>query len=420
MVSRTNYDFKGWKCPNGRIADKKSDKTIGQPVYIGDTVIGNSFYIAQWKPKKHTVTFHGNGGIPNEMTRKYDHGQKLGYLPTLDEMAPGATAMDGWFDSATDGSQVIENTPVTDNRELWAHWTIPDPQYCIVKFYKHDGTEWIQQRRSVLKGSLLGDLPDPYARTGYDFSGWYMQPHGGIKATETKRVNNDLNLYAQWKGITCIITWNPNYPGAQNIVWKREYDSTLVTLPVVNRLGYTQNGWWTDEGDEITSDIEVEGNADYYAHWTRLEYDIFYNLNGGNWPTGQEPTNKYTVDDLVNLLTPEYVGRQFAGWTGSNGNTPQTEVSIPEGSTGNKSYKANWKTGTYTVEFNANGGTGTMADQTFTYDVYQKLRNNEFSDSIVVDFDGNNGDPTESSLTSYREFLGWATSASGNKVYNNQ
>ena len=199
VVGRTNYDFRGWKCPDGRIADKKQDGTVGQPVYVGATVLGTSFYIAQWKPIKHIVTFHGNGGIPDIMTREYDHGQKLGYLPTLDEMSPGATAMVGWFTSASSGDQVSENTPVEGDMELWAHWTIPSPQYCTVKFYKHDGTEWIEQRRRVLKGSLLGSLPT-YETTGYDFKGWYTQPHGGIKATETRRINDDLNLYAQMQG----------------------------------------------------------------------------------------------------------------------------------------------------------------------------------------------------------------------------
>ena len=33
----------------------------------------------------------------------------------------------------------------------------------------------------------------------------------------------------------------------------------------------------------------------------------------------------------------------FLGWTGSNGDVPQTEVTIPQGSTGNKTYKANWQ-----------------------------------------------------------------------------
>lgn len=104
-------------------------------------------------------------------------------------------------------------------------------------------------------------------------------------------------------------------------------------------------------------------------------YTISYNLNGGNWGSGQTPRTSYNIEsNKYDLLTPEYVGRKFVGWTGSNGNTPQTEVSIPTGSTGNKSYVANWNVGTYIVKFNANGGTGTMEDQTFSYDVYQKLR----------------------------------------------
>ena len=35
---------------------------------------------------------------------------------------------------------------------------------------------------------------------------------------------------------------------------------------------------------------------------------------------------------------------------------------------------ADWAPNTYTVKYNKNGGTGTMADQSFTYDVAQNLR----------------------------------------------
>jgi uncharacterized repeat protein (TIGR02543 family) len=168
----------------------------------------------------------------------------------------------------------------------------------------------------------------------------------------------------------------------------------------------------------------VNGSETYYAHWNIINYTISYNLNGGSWASEQTPTTTYTVNDRVDLLTPEYSGRRFNGWSGSNGTTPQPSVTIPIGSTGNKSYVANWNTGTYTVKFNANGGTGAMEDQTFTYDVYQKLRNNEFTDSILVSFNVNDDtpSPSESSLTSYREFLGWATSDDDDaeKVYNNQ
>ncbi len=53
----------------------------------------------------------------------------------------------------------------------------------------------------------------------------------------------------------------------------------------------------------------------------------------------------------------------------------------------------------YTVRFDSNGGTGTMANQAFMYNVAQNLTGSAFS---------NTG----------RGFMGWATSAAGPKVYN--
>lgn len=55
----------------------------------------------------------------------------------------------------------------------------------------------------------------------------------------------------------------------------------------------------------------------------------------------------------------------------------------------------------YTVKFNANGGTGTMANQSFTYGTAQNLKANAFT---------RNG----------YSFVGWATGANGAKVYSDK
>ena len=120
VVSRPNYDFKGWKCPDGRIADKKQNGTVGQPVYIGDTVLGNSFYIAQWKPTKYTVTFNGNGGSPSVMTRKYAYGEQIGYFPTFDKYPNEALGVSGW--ETENGQSVNEKYVVKSNMTLIAQW----------------------------------------------------------------------------------------------------------------------------------------------------------------------------------------------------------------------------------------------------------------------------------------------------------
>ena len=194
---------------------------------------------------------------------------------------------------------------------------------------------------------------------------------------------------------------------------------------MVTRPGYSQNNWWTASsgGSQILTSRTVNGAETYYAHWNIIPYGITYDLKGGNWGS-QTYKQSYTVEDPdFTLKTPAYSGRSFIGWSGSNGNTPQLTVTIAKGTTGNKSYVANWNTTTYVVKFNKNSSTArpeSMESQTFTYDVYQQLRANVFSDSILVSFNGNGGTPTESSIASYREFQGWATSSSGNKAYNDQ
>jgi uncharacterized repeat protein (TIGR02543 family) len=171
-------------------------------------------------------------------------------------------------------------------------------------------------------------------------------------------------LYEQWIADTCTITWNPNYTGSQKFTWEREYDSALGTLPLVTRSGYNQDNWWTatSGGSKITIATVVKASVEYFAHWSKISYNISYDLKGGSW-NGTSGQTSYNVESPnITIPTPKYDGRNFLGWTGSNGTTPQLSVTIPTGSTGNKSYVANWNIGTYTVNFSADSSSasGTM------------------------------------------------------------
>lgn len=64
-------------------------------------------------------------------------------------------------------------------------------------------------------------------------------------------------------------------------------------------------------------------------------------------------------------------------------------------------FYAQWTNNVYKVRFNANGGTGTMADQSIVYGETKALNANAFTRSGF-------------------EFVGWATSDTGAKVYDNE
>ncbi|UPS44403.1 InlB B-repeat-containing protein [Prevotella sp. E15-22] len=150
-----------------------------------------------------------------------------------------------------------------------------------------------------------------------------------------------------------------------------------------NALGYlTITGWSgtiTDLAGNAPSSITYNSNCERDASYA---YSIGYSLNGG-----QNPGNpsKYTYDtETFTLNAPTRTGYTFAGWTGSNGDTPETTVQISKHSYGKKSFTAHWTANHYTVHFDANAtnginATGSMDDQTFTYDESQALTKNTFT-----------------------------------------
>ena len=72
-------------------------------------------------------------------------------------------------------------------------------------------------------------------------------------------------------------------------------------------------------------------------------YTITYDLDGG---TATNPTIYNENTRTFTLNQPQKIGYTFIGWTGSNGETPQLDVTIEQGSTGNKSYVAHFQTNT--------------------------------------------------------------------------
>ena len=73
------------------------------------------------------------------------------------------------------------------------------------------------------------------------------------------------------------------------------------------------------------------------------DFKIEYDLQGGELAQGVTNPGKYNINTATfTLNNPTRVGYYFAGWTGSNGNTPQVTVTIPKGSTGDRAYTAHW------------------------------------------------------------------------------
>lgn len=142
-----------------------------------------------------------------------------------------------------------------------------------------------------------------------------------------------------------------------------------------------------DNGNSATKTVSFGVSV---PAWT--SYKITYNANGGSGAPGSQTKWK---DQTLKLSTtkPTKTGYSFLGWSTSSTATSAT-YAAGANYTNNAAATlyAVWKANTYTVSYNANGGTGAPASQTKTYGSTLTLSSTK---------------PTRTNYT----FKGWGTTA---------
>ena len=160
-----------------------------------------------------------------------------------------------------------------------------------------------------------------------------------------------------------------------------------VVLPLPEKEGYEFEGWYYDEGFErlagkANESLNLSEDTILYAKWKIIEYEITYNLNQGQYMDPNANPKTYTIEtETFTLENPWKEGCTFIGWTGTGITGTQQEVTIEKGSTGERTYTANWSTNEYTVTFDANGGelpegskTSVTVEHGTTYgEIYEEL-----------------------------------------------
>ncbi len=135
-------------------------------------------------------------------------------------------------------------------------------------------------------------------------------------------------------------------------------DEIILNNP--SKDGYEFTGWTGTGLSTKTKIVTIPqgsiGDREYTAHFSQDVYTITYNNIDGATINPANP-EEYDTEDEITLTNPSKDGYTFTGWTGSNGTIPQTTVKILQGSTGSKSYTANWDLVTYNINYTLDGGT---------------------------------------------------------------
>ena len=252
---------------------------------------------------------------------------------------------------------------------------------------------------------------------GYTFVGWATEPDGPIVYEDGETVaggfdatsGETITLYARWSLGTYSVHFDAN--GGEGTMSDQTFWLGIpetLNSNIFSRTGYTFAGWAfqvdaaaTCADKAVVTDVANVVGATVTLHAVWVPNQFMVRFNDGTSTASQSFT--YDVAQPLRANTFTRTGYTFAGWAmESDGTVIYTnyeEVSnLVTEKEGIADLYATWTPNTYTVNFNANGGNGTMANQRFTYDDSAALSTNAFR------FEN-------------RCFAGWTTEKDGRILY---
>lgn len=441
--SRDVNSFTGWKI------------TGWNPV-VAATVNGDATYTAQWEPtteKKPPVSQENVESVLEE------HNVQIAVFddPSVFFTEAASSALDSWevkgndadgytlevtlsFNDTLEGNyknKINEHyTPTgealkTDNWRFYpidgypkskkvvftfveGDWIAKEDSATLATFHMNqyftvtytDGVDGVElfkdQTSSVVKDAATPAFGGTPTRQGYGFQGWDKDV--------ADKVTADVTYAAQWKANQYTVKFAPNGGTGTMADQTLTYDKAeKLTQNAFTRKGYKFTGWLDENGvtffkdEKEVKNLLESGTITLYAQWLPDQYGISFDANGGTGIMG-EMSMTYGVPKKLtkNILTR--TGYQFDSWNtqrdgGGESYDDEEEVSdLTEEDGSSVTLYAQWSPILYCISFNANGGTGVMADQNMTYDRSLALRANTFTRS------------------GYR-FAGWGAKANGGVVY---
>ncbi len=411
---RTGYTFAGWATSAGGEASIQPGEDMNALLASPSSVVTLH---AVWRCNGYTIAFAtGDETASGEMAPlecKWGEAARLnanaftlaGHTFAGWALTPGGAVL---YD---DEDEVI-NLAATDGAAvtLYAVWSLNE---YTLDFDANGGTGEMDGT-ILLYGEELTLPGCGFVNEGSTFAGWSLNANAakGEFAAGAVAVNltstDAALLYAIWAPREITVSFDPN--GGQgatgNVVLTNGLEAVMPSSGFT-RTGYEFIGWsYSPDAQDIDFEAletvdsldSASGALTLYAVWAPEEYEIAFDANGG---TGDMEPVALEYGDERNLPRCDFLrpGYSFAGWaTSATGAAVYDDGALVKGLKDDIDLYAVWQAHSYTVAFNANGGTGTMGEQAFAYNESKALSSNALTHA------------------SYK-FAGWALSPNGKVVY---
>jgi uncharacterized repeat protein (TIGR02543 family) len=396
IPTRTGYTFLGWA--HSMTSDVANYSAGGAFTSDKETTL-----YAVWQATIFTITYDvGKGtGAPASQTKLRDVALTLSsVIPTYN----GYT-FSGWEGTQSTGDRPFTTTFAPGSSLRWNQNTT---FYAIWRYtvrYDANGGTGAPADQNLRKISMLYQLSEIIpTRTGYTFLGWSTSRTATIaqyQPEENYAENGDVTLYAVWGAIaptTYTVTFDVK--GGGSVASQTVNAGMMITLPVTRKDGFIFRGWATNSGGAIAygsgDSYTADANATLYAVWEEAPPETYAlsvaNGSGtGNYAAGATVTITANAARDGERFLEWFISPTVTFWGGSSQKSETVQFVMPAYEVFATPFYEVLPAATFTVAYDANGGTGAPAVQT-------KTENQTLYLSNTV--------PARGGYT----FLGWATS----------
>ena len=268
----------------------------------------------------------------------------------------------------------------------------------------NDSNDYAEHNMVTVLGQNTMNWPG-HQFLGWSLTWWASSPDYSPGSTFDMPDHN-VTLYGVWRDSTYTVTYDANNGSGSTTTDPNLANNSTYTVKnnsFTAPTGKHFTGWNTQANGSGTSyaagaTFTISGDKTLYAQWAYDTFTVSYNANTGTGSMGSDTNLQYnsTYTTKNNGFTaPSH--KHFSGWnTQANGSGTAYAAGATFPVTSNVTLYAQWAYDTFTVSYNANGGTGSVSSDL----------NREYNSTYTTKSNG-------FTAPANKHFTGWNTQANG-------